>query len=776
MHRYIEKEHLLIGICSLEKWPQLGLESEMSQQSLQSLETECDAVSRAFKESRLDPVRARRHIRYLLGQGTYRPPDNVMHRSDACREVFRRAEKPAMPSGVVSCPHLLAAILEDPGIIISQVFKEAGVDPSDLKAGALSLAARLSSSPPESVGVPQGGPRVPQDENANYLERFGRDLTRQAKEGKLGPFIGRRNELLQIIQTLARHSKNNPVLVGEAGVGKTALVEALAIRVAQGKDPHVLGGKRIIELNMGALVAGTKYRGDFEERLNRVIEEARSHPELILFIDEIHTLIGAGRAEGSMDAANIMKPALARGDIRCIGATTIGEYRRYFESDPALERRFEKVVVNEPTPEETLEVLKGLRPKWESHHRVAITDGALQSAVDLSVRFDGDHRLPDKAIDLVDKAAARTRVPFLSIFTEGKGDEAGLSNDGGRGGAGGHVTELTVAKVLSEKLGVPLGVISGHLDGLNRSRLLGLETVLKKRIIGQDKAVEHVCRHLLMAHAGFVRKRGPMAVFLFLGPTGVGKTELARALAEFLCGNLSEMIRLDMSEYMEEHSVARLIGSPPGYVGHELEGQLTGMLRTKPYSVVLLDEIEKAHPRVFDLFLQVFDDGRLTDSKGRTADARNAIFIMTSNISVDRDVGFKHEDDDESRAAMQSALRERFRSEFLNRIDQQILFRSLDEEDARKILNQMLEELSSDLKNRYDVCLQIDEEASRFLTMAGYSPACGVRELRRAVERFLQVSLSSLILAGDLRKSRHWRVVREGDSITVIPTSEKDPA
>jgi ATP-dependent Clp protease ATP-binding subunit ClpC len=687
MLRFIEKEHLFIGILSLEKVVALGPEKAgFRQQEWKALQTEHGAVKDVLNWCALDATGLRRYVRQGLRQGNYRHTEEVIHRSEACKKVFNHAEELVPPGAHISCLHLLAAILEEPGEIINRTLAQAGVRPADLRAAALARAGMHQSPGREPERVHHAGEVA--EEGTLFLDRYGRDLTREARDGKLGPFIGRRNELLQMIQTLARRSKNNPVLVGEAGVGKTAIVEALAIRVAEGKDPEVLAGKRIVELNIGALVGGTKYRGEFEERLTRIIEEVRTHPEVILFIDELHTVVGAGRAEGSIDAANLMKPALARGDLRCIGATTIAEYRRYIEADAALERRFEKVIVNEPTPEETLEILKGLRPKWEEHHHVRITDRALEAAVSLSIRFDGDHHLPDKAIDLVDKAGARARIPILSMSPDMRG--------AGEAASAQEVTELIIAQVLSEKIGVPLEVITGYLEGMSQSRLTHLESFLKKRLIGQDQAVERVCQRLLMAHAGLGQRRGPLGVFLFLGRRGVGKTELARSVAAFLFGSESEMIRMDMSEYMEEHSVAKLIGSPPGYIGHEEEGQLTGKLRTRPYSVVLLDEVEKAHPRIFDLFLQVFDEGRLTDSKGRTADAKNAIFILTSNIAAarqDKQVGFGPREAEESQSATLDEVRRRFRAEFLNRIDEQIVFRSLDEEDVRKILRPMLQEI-----------------------------------------------------------------------------------
>jgi ATP-dependent Clp protease ATP-binding subunit ClpC len=568
-----------------------------------------------------------------------------------------------------------------------------------------------------------------------------------------------------VIQTLARRSKNNPVLVGEAGVGKTAIVEALALRIANGKDSKVLAGKRIIEINISALIGGTKYRGEFEERLSHIIEEARAHPEVIIFIDELHNVIGAGRVEGGMDAANLMKPALARGDLRCIGATTIAEYRRYIEKDPALERRFEKIIVNEPSSDETMEMLQGIRPKWEKHHGVKITDRALQSAVDLSVRFDVDHQLPDKAIDLVDKAGARTRIPLLSGWVEGDEINPELTETI-------EVTELTIAEVISEKMGLPLEIITGHIEGMKQPRLRGLESFLKKRIIGQDEAINIVCQRLLISHAGLAKRRGPLAVFLFLGPTGVGKTELARNLSEFLFGNDLQMIRFDMSEFMEEHSVSKLIGSPPGYVGYDEEGQLTGQLRTKPYSIVLFDEIEKAHKRVFDLFLQLFDEGRLTDAKGRIIDARNAIFIMTSNISTDKNIdkiGFGNQDTADIKASVIEEVKKFFRTEFLNRINEIIIFGSLNKDHIRRILEPMLAEINDNVKTKFNIILKIEEEAAQFVAQMGYNQECGARELRRTVERLIQIPLSDLILSGKIEKCSNWKVVRGNEGINIIP-------
>jgi ATP-dependent Clp protease ATP-binding subunit ClpC len=771
--QFIEKEHVLIGIFSLDKAKKLDIsEKSPKAKSRQALRIERDAIEDSLRAFKLDSTRIRRRLRKESGQGDYEDSEKVIHRSPDCKKIFQQADSLAPTAKDISCLALFAAILDKPGDVIGRVFNDEGVKPADLHQKVLTNLDKIQQIAGHEPLEGQKGKQKADQGGTHYLDRYGRDLTRESKDGKLGPFIGRRPELLQIIQTLARRTKNNPVLVGEAGVGKTAIVEALAFRVAQGKDAHILGGKRIVELNMGALVAGTKHRGEFEERLTCILQEAREQPDIIVFIDEIHNLLGAGSAEGSMDAANLMKPALSRGDLRCIGATTITEYRRYVESDAALERRFDKIIINEPSRDETIAILQGLRTKFEDHHKTKITDKAIEAAVDLSIHFDWDHRLPDKAIDLVDKAAARTRMPALSIMGNIASKDEDVGTDRGYKADYGCCTEVTIAQVLAEKKELPLEVITGHLEGISKSRLLEMEPFLKGLIIGQDDAISRICQRILMAHAGLSKRRGPLSVFLFLGPTGVGKTESARSLAKFLFGSESSMIRLDMSEYMEEHSVAKLIGSPPGYVGHQEEGQLTGKLRTKPYSVVLLDEIEKAHPSVADMFLQVFDEGRITDSKGRTADARNAIFIMTSNISADKAIGFSHKDIKKSKVAVYAAMRRHFRTEFINRIDEQIVFRPLSKEDIKKIAQPMLTEIVNKLQKQYKVTLQFSDEAEDFLTDASYGIQYGARELQRTIERYVQGPLSRLILSGVLKKHGHWRVVCNEAVIRIVPLSE----
>lgn len=761
-YRFIEKEHLLVGIVSIEKVIIAGPDQTgLDQNAWQELKTEHSLLKKVLRSYGIDQTKLRRLVRKQLGNGGYKHTEKTIHRSEECKAVFAAAAIPDLK--LITALHLAATIAGTPGDILTTVFAELGVDPKAL------LEALLTA--PKKAPVEANQDKLNNDTSQSYLERYGRDLTQAAKEGKLGPFIGRRNELLQVIQTLARSMKSNPVLVGEAGVGKTAIVEALAVRGAQGKDPQVLGAKRIFELNMGSLIGGTKYRGEFEERLAGIIEEASSNPEIILFIDEIHNLVGAGRGSGSLDAANIMKPALARGDIKCIGATTIGEYRRYIESDSALERRFEKIIVSEPSRDEAVEILKGIRPKWERHFGKKITDKALETAVDLAIRFDIDHHLPDKAIDLVDKAGARVHVPFLSMVQGSKADAGAVNSD--------SVTEHTIAEVVSDKMGLPLEVIKGHLEGVSGSRLLELSSFLKGKIIGQDEAIDKVSQRLLMAHTGMGKKTGLLSVFLFLGPTGVGKTELAKSLAEFLFGQKNALIRLDMSEFKEEHSIAKLIGSPPGYVGHEEEGQLTSKLRSNPYSIVLLDEAEKAHPTVFDLFLQLFDEGRITDTKGRTIDARNVIFIMTSNLLQSEHqkgkIGFLEKDDKVTDSNPDTEALKYFRPELLNRIDEQIVFKLLGEDSVRKILIPMLGDISSDLKNRYNVSLRFSEEAKLFLVQKGHSPAYGVRELCRIVEKYIQIPVSNLILSGKLKEHNSWLADLENEDILFLPV-ENDKA
>jgi len=688
----------------------------------------------------INTVALRRSLRARLGKENHRHAEGAtVHRSQRCRKAFARAEKLAADSGasLLTVPYLFLAILNDGRTHLPKAVEAIGGTGSN---GALrdELSARLR------VAVPAGDEPEPEwesrDSDTPWLDKYGRDLTAEASAGRLGPVIGRREEILRVLQTLSRNTKNNPVLVGEAGVGKTAIVEALAIRVAEGKDERFLAGRRIVEIRPGRLVAGTKYRGEFEKRLQGILAEAEAHKEVILFVDEIHLLVGAGAVGGGMDAANLMKPALARGTVRCVGATTTAEYRRYIESDAALERRLERITVDEPSEKDTLTILSGLRSKLEEHHGVSITKKALQAAVELTVRFDHERRLPDKAIDVLDLTAARVVLPRLSMAVK-----AGENVE-----ASGRVTPAGIARTLADKLGIPKDVITGQMRGMNRRRILNLENRLNSKVIGQTEAIGAVCKRLLLAYSGVASRRGPLGVFLFVGPTGVGKTELARTLGEELFGSDGSVIRLDMSEYMEEHSVSKLVGSPPGYVGYEEEGQLTGKLRSQPYSLVLLDEVEKAHPRVLDMFLQLFDEGRLTDSKGRTVSASNAIFVMTSNITVNAPkarLGFGAEMAGEADPGIAGELQKYFRTELIGRIDDVAVFRNLTEDDALAIAREMAGALVDRLKKTASVRLTITDEALRFVVAAGHNVEFGVRRLHRALEEQIESPLAKRILA-----------------------------
>ncbi|NJD63173.1 MAG: ATP-dependent Clp protease ATP-binding subunit [Deltaproteobacteria bacterium] len=749
-HPFIEREHLLIGVCSLKKALGFLQFSKLESFPVEPIRAESDGVEQVLGGMGISSISFRRGVRSRLRPGLAQPSSQGIHRSEASKAIFRRASEIAERAGSpeTRALHLLGAVLEDPGPVITAVLIGAGIEPDALRREILSENAqaarqRVAHEAP-GITVVEEEPRTSE---TPLLDRYGRDLTRAAREGRLMPFVDSertRTTLRQLLKVLLMPTKNNPVLVGEAGVGKTAGVEALAERIARGRDRRVLGGKRLVERSMAELVAGTKYRGEFEERLTRLIEEVRSHPEVILFIDEFHTVVGAGRAEGApMDAGNIMKPALARGELRCIGATTITEFRRSIEKDPALERRFQSIQVAEPGRDETREILLGLRAHRESHFGVTIADEAINAAVDLSIRFDPTHFLPDKAIDLLDRACAECRVPLLSMAIE-------TDCDGPMGIA--VARPEVVARVVAEKMGLPIEVVRGGMGGLTESRIRGLEEYLNRHIVGQEDAISRVCRRLLLAHAGLGDRRRPLGVFLFLGPSGVGKTELARRMAIYLFSDERAFIRLDMSEFQEDMSVSRLVGTSPGYIGYDEGGQLTGRLRTTPYSVVLLDEVEKAAPRVFDLFLQLFDEGKLTDGQGRTADARNAVFVMTGNIRVAKEMGFLAG----SRAALAAGAlaeaKKRFRPEFLNRIDEQIVFRPLSPEDVRQVLDIHLSALSEHLLNVNGVPLVVRPEAKEWLAAAGYSAEYGIRELGRVIDRHVRGPIGVMSAEGELAR------------------------
>ncbi|HDR06426.1 MAG TPA: AAA family ATPase [Candidatus Coatesbacteria bacterium] len=683
--------------------------------------------------------------------------------------------------------HLLAAILADPNSGANRVLSALHVPADELLA---------------ELGAPVG------DDADSALKAFGRDLTELARQGRLDPVIGREEEIDRVIQVLSRRTKNNPVLIGEPGVGKTAIVEGLAQAIAERRVPESLLDKRVILLDLAAVVAGSKYRGEFEERLKGLIKEVEGGP-YILFLDELHIVVGAGAAEGAIDAANILKPALARGELQAVGATTLAEYRRHIEKDAALERRFQPVLVEEPTVQETIAILEGLRPRYEEHHQVRISGEAVEAAARLAARFVSDRFLPDKAVDCLDEAAARVHLdnlvvpPDLARLRAEVEENEALERECSAGqdyeaAAQAHakvlelrdrlrlaeeewsakkveavsrslVTPEDVARVVSRWTGIPVTQLSAD----ERERLRNMEEHLHRRVIGQDEAVNAVSRIVRQHRAGLADPDRPQGSFLFLGPTGVGKTELAKALAEFLYGDEAAVTRIDMSEYMEKFSVTRLIGAPPGYVGYEEGGQLTEAVRRKPYSVILLDEIEKAHPDVFNALLQVLDDGRLTDSHGRTVNFKHALVIMTSNVGAKRilelseRIGLDGEDEvyDEMRKACLAELHEHFRPEFLNRVDEIIVFRALARADLLRIVELLLDEVRSLMKEQ-GIGLEIDDAARELLVQKGYDPRYGARPLRRTVNRLLSNELAGMLLDGRYSPGDTVRVGAEEGRLT----------
>ena len=645
------------------------------------------------------------------------------------------------------------------------------------------------------------------------LNQFGEDLTKKAEEGKLDPIIGRKTEIERVIQILSRRTKNNPCLIGEPGVGKTAAVEGLAEKIVSGDVPETLKGKRVVTMDISGMVAGSKYRGDFEERIKKALEEAKKAGDVILFIDEIHTIVGAGAAEGAIDAANILKPLLARGEIRLIGATTLNEYRKYIEKDAALERRFSPVTINEPSEKDTIKILKGLRDKFEAHHGVEITDEAIEAAVKMSIRYINDRYLPDKAIDLIDEAASRAK---LKTFTEPdslkklqeeiekvenekeeavriqKFEKAASLRDKQKelkekyekeqkkwqnknDKTITNITEENVAEVISSWTGIPAKKITED----ENARLKNLEKTLHERVIGQDEAVEAVAKAIRRGRVGLKDPKRPIGSFLFLGPTGVGKTELSKALAESLFGDENAMIRIDMSEYMEPHSVSKLIGSPPGYVGFDEGGQLTEKIRRKPYSVILFDEIEKAHPDVMNMLLQILEDGRLTDSQGRTVSFKNCIIIMTSNVGAriiaeKKSLGFNQSDANEEKQEYErvkkdvmTEVKKEFRPEFINRIDEIIVFHKLSSNEIKEIINIMLKEVEKRLKEQ-NIKLEIDEPVKELIAKKGIDTTYGARPLRRAIQNMIEDKIAEAILDGKLKSGSTAKIKVKNDEIEVL--------
>lgn len=715
-----------------------------------------------------------------------------------CRRLMKslvNEEAEAMRAIRIEPKHIVMAALREGRSVPCRFLQMRSVDllllRDAIKGGSPSAMPSASSSSPAVSSQPVSSSSSKQVSSKNNkkspLLQYGRDLVDLARQGKIDPVVGRNDEVRRVLQTLTRKTKSNPVLVGEAGVGKTAVAYGLALRIAAGTVPDSLKDKRLIELSLSSLVAGTGHRGEFEKRLQNIMDELAKDPSIILFIDEIHQIVGAGSA-GGMDAGNILKPALARGDFAVMGATTTDEYRRYIEADPALERRFQQIMVSEPSEEDAFEILKGLRGRYEQHHGVHFPDETLLAAVKLSVRFLPDRNLPDKAIDLIDEAAARVK-------TRAAGTQAGVQP----GTQNFEISEEVIAEVVADWTGIPISRIANEEE----ARLLDMENLLRGRVVGQDHAVAAVASTIRVVRVGLSSPNRPSGVFLFLGPSGVGKTELAKTLAEFLFGSEREMVRLDMSEFHDKHSVARLIGAPPGYVGYEGEGQLTKAVRTKPFCVLLLDEVEKAHPDIFDIFLQVFDEGRLTDAKGRTVNFTNAIIIMTSNLGARKaieaseaaemqagaasdgaplraarggivapptDQGFVGQIDDLPQA-YQAALRGHFRPEFLNRIDEIVVFRTLKREDLRGIVDLNLDKSIKRIKENRQVDVSIDESAISLILDKGYHPEFGARPLNRAIDTWLTRPFAEYLLRNKVMPGTLVRVTRDGDKLVFIPQS-----
>jgi ATP-dependent Clp protease ATP-binding subunit ClpC len=724
--REIEPAHFFLGLLKIvdvdvvrlaENWEEEGRDS------VEQLSADVELLRSIFADSFIETTPLRRRLRSRLNKGASEERE-ALRRSGSARTLFAKAE--ALGSEIVRPDHLLAAILDTNISEVSCVLADSGIDREKLTRNvkAVSVAARPREKSSSS-------PRVKR--RKTILDYFGRDLTDLAKVGKLGPIIGRKDEIRTLAQMLLQSRKNNIILTGEAGVGKTGIVEGLAVRFASDEVPKEFRSIRIVEISMASLVAGTTFRGDFEARFEAMIKEAAANPNLVLFIDEIHLLMGAGRSAGSgLDAANILKPALSRGEIRVIGATTTSEYRRFIEKDPALVRRFQTLEISEPSRSETLKILEGVKSRLEGHHNVSIASDALRAAVDLSVRYVPDRRLPDKAVDLIDQACAQARLQSLTSI---------------RNPTHAHVDASNIASVVSRMCGVPLLKITTTEKDL----LLKMEEHLRKRVKGQDAALSLVSDTIRMAKAGLRNDSKPVGVFLLAGPTGSGKTELAKAVSEFLFGSENRMIRFDMSEFMDSHSVSKLIGSPPGFVDHEEGGQLTEKIRSNPYTVLLLDEIEKAHPKILDIFLQVFDEGVLTDSHGRKCDFRETIIFLTSNLgagdSRERPIGFGGDvDADESRTIpVLEAVKKSLRPEFINRLSQIIVFQPLRYGAVREIIDKFIDKLNRRLAE-HRVTIRLDDLAYNHLLAVGFSKAYGAREMERTIDILLTKRLSRDIL------------------------------
>ena len=781
-HTYVGSEHLLVGL--------LRVEGGVASAALNGRGVTANAVENVLKST------------VGVGTPTVLSPTDFTPRLKYIIELALEAAR-SMGHAYTGTEHLLISLLKEGSNVAINILERLGVSPSEILSDTVKSlnTAPGSQKAGQPGGQPNGSSKTP------TLDQFGRDLTDLARQSKIDPVIGREKEIERVIQILSRRTKNNPCLIGEPGVGKTAIAEGLALKIAAGEVPDTISGKRLVSLDLTGMVAGTKYRGDFEERIKTALEEVTKSGDVILFIDEIHTLIGAGAAEGAVDAANILKPSLARGELQVIGATTLDEYRKHIEKDAALERRFQPVTVGEPSEEEALQILHGLRDKYEAHHKVRITDEALEAAVKMSVRYIGDRFLPDKAIDLVDEAASKVRLRAFSTPPELKELEGKIKavedemasavaaqdfelaaklRDEKRdmektlkeekaawqqrsSGMAGEVTADEIAEIVSGWTSIPVVELTQE----ESERLLHMEEELHRRIVGQDEAVKAVSRAIRRSRVGLKDPKRPTGSFIFLGPTGVGKTELCKALAASLFGDENAMIRLDMSEYMEKHTVSRLVGSPPGYVGYEEGGQLTEKVRRKPYSVILFDEIEKAHPDVFNMMLQILDDGILTDSQGRKVDFKNCIIIMTSNVGAKliagsgSSLGFGEGDgsglsDEKIKESVMGELKNTFRPEFLNRVDDIIVFRKLTQEDIREIAARLLANLAERVK-ALGVDLTFSDEAVAKIADAGFDPVYGARPLRRAIQSRIEDLLSEQMLEGKVTQGKAYRCEMNGE-------------
>ena len=775
-HNYIGTEHLLLGLIS---------EGEgVAAKALETMGIKGEAVRASVIE--------------IIGEGE-KPVEGHIPFTPRAKRVFELSLREALQLGhnYIGTEHLLLGLLKEGEGVAAQVLTKQGADLAQVRQTVIQMLSgyqRGDDEGRESVGAGVGGSGGPERSNSAILEQFGRNLTQAARENKLDPVIGRRVEMERVMQVLSRRTKNNPVLIGEPGVGKTAVVEGLAQAIVHGDVPETIKDKQIYSLDMGSLVAGSRYRGDFEERLKKVLKEIRTRGDIILFIDEIHTLVGAGAAEGSIDAAQMLKPMLARGELQTIGATTNDEYRKYIEKDAALERRFQPVKVEEPSVEETVEILKGLRDRYEAHHRVIITDDAIKSAAELADRYISDRFLPDKAIDLVDEAGARLRIRRMTAPPELReldekiaevrrnkeaaiddqdfekaaslrdeesklSDERKAKEEAWKGGASDEIAEVgdqEIAEVLAMSTGIPVV----RLTQTETAKLLKMEDELHKRVIGQDEAVKALAQSIRRTRSGLKDPNRPGGSFIFAGPTGVGKTELAKALAEFLFGDEDALIQLDMSEFSEKHTASRLFGAPPGYVGYDEGGQLTEKVRRKPFSVVLFDEVEKAHPDIFNSLLQILEEGRLTDSQGRKVDFKNTVIIMTTNLGT-RDInkgvltGFQTADNSthdygRMKSKVAEELKQHFRPEFLNRVDDTIVFPPLTKPEIARIVDLMIAKLAKRMEAQ-DMRLQLTDEARELLADVGFDPVLGARPLRRAIQREIEDALSERILFGELQ-------------------------